>query len=368
MKNKSAYFIRREGFFGIASIVCMIIAIVLRIVGEIMCGIKFNENVLTLVNYLIMPSACCLLFILSVACFGKKGLWTSFIAAAIGTAFFIERLFTAEHFGGIQLSEGVISIFILVYVLFACLYSATVTGGINKWITISFMILGIAYHVAVFDVPVLIAKEFSTETLILELGIIFIFLGILFALFGMKRRYIARPSQGSQVPPPVPGNELSGGSLPAHTLPQDKPKDEPEIVPENKPEDNHEEKPSEIPEDKPEPMPEAREEKNGEEKSSEEKLTEILEDNKPFKLTLEPDTREISFDALEPENDPSPAAPEPPRTDAQLPVSFGEKLKGIFSRKLPETEPAAPFLEKKPDINNVIEAIEDNIPEEKDDF
>ena len=314
MKPKSSRYINRNGFCAIAAIVCFIVAIIFRIIGE------FSNigDPTSLIFELILPAACCLLYILCIVCFSRKGFWTSFIPVCLGATFFIEHVVLNGGSEALPLSAEFtpiyMSVCILVFVFAASLYTATVTGGIRtKWIMIIFLALGLAFQI-VFRVYPAIVNGADIETVLTLLSVTCMILGLGFATVGLRRLYIAKPdAESPAVIPPVPGQQLAGAM----------------------------------------PVPSAAREES-------EIIPAVVNDVKP---EIEPVI--INAEGPTAVSDENKACDEPERTPAEVPVSFGEKVKGWFtSRKSdPPVEPAI----NNPSMDNVMGAIESDLSEESED-
>lgn len=198
--------IDKKSFCARAAVVCMLLAVVFRVIGCFDLVLNFNS--VTSVTVLILPVACCLVFVLCIVLIGKKGFWFSFLPVLLGMVFFVLRALTDDNMMGEKLPVLHIAVCIVLYLVILVLYSCTVFGAIKtKWICALIFLLAFAYHVVMEDYP-----NFRTATMnqiMNELSVLLIILGMFFACLGLKK--LEKPVISSTVPvaPPLPGGNAA---------------------------------------------------------------------------------------------------------------------------------------------------------------
>lgn len=206
--NVIKYYIDRKSFCGTTACIFMLFAIIARFIGAV-CDGGATGDTFELVAYVFLPMVCCLLYIFSIVFFGRKAFWVSNIPVIMGVMFFILRLSTQDNILGQAVPPVRALISLAVYLIIVSVYAGTVYGGIKtKWILVLLFILPLAYHAAVEDYPAVAAGTVEIYPLMMELSVLFILLGLIFAALGLKKRYPVNPDSGKTVAPPIPGGAL----------------------------------------------------------------------------------------------------------------------------------------------------------------
>ena len=199
---KTKLIIDRHTFLAKASMVCMFLAIVFRAVGTI--GYFKNEQFMLM--RFALPAFSCLLFIICIFLLGKKALWTTVVPVVFGIVFFIMRILSDDNITAAGVSTTHIALCIALYVLIAIAYACTVFGAIKtKLLLVIIFGLAFAYHVVVEDYRTITSIVVAPKTIFMELGVLFIILGLFFASLGMKKQTKASDEKTQDVAPPIPG-------------------------------------------------------------------------------------------------------------------------------------------------------------------
>lgn len=209
MKQNVKFYLNPKNFFTIAAAVCMILAAACRCIGIIPQIQVLSKN--EMVELLALPVAACLLYAASVAFCGEKNVWLSIIPVIFGVMFFILRLFTNENISGQPLGRMSILLKLLLYITVTVIYTATVTGSLRtKYIQTAVIFLLFACHAGMEVYPAikLLGDSLTWSSVLLEAGILFIMLGLLFASLGLKKAVPADPDAGRKIAPPIPGGSL----------------------------------------------------------------------------------------------------------------------------------------------------------------
>ena len=209
MKQNVKFYLNPKNFFTIAAAVCMILAAACRCIGIIPQIQVLSKN--EMVELLALPMAACLLYAASIAFCGEKNVWLSIIPVIFGVMFFILRLFTNENISGQPLGRMSILLKLLLYVTVTVIYTATVTGSLRtKYIQTAVIFLLFACHAGmeVYPAVKLLGQSLTWSSVLLEAGILFIMLGLLFASLGLKKAVPADPDAGRKIAPPIPGGGM----------------------------------------------------------------------------------------------------------------------------------------------------------------
>ena len=144
--GRTRFYLDKTGFFAESAMILLAMAIIFRVIGSIgMWGNRVDVIMLVL-----LPVLCCLLLIVCILVFGKKGFFLSFIPVLLGVVFFVFKSLSFESWLHTVLC-------VILYVVVAVIYTATVIGWIHtKWLLPPLFGLPFIYHVAVEDIPALI--------------------------------------------------------------------------------------------------------------------------------------------------------------------------------------------------------------------
>lgn len=234
MKEHTKYMLDRKSFFGKAAVICLLLSAALRTVAALLNRAVFNEP-FTLVETL-LPICSCLLYVLFIFLFGKKGFFFSVIPFILGTLGMIMRLFSYDSLMQEQASVFHAFSAVLLCLILTAVYSATVIGGIRtKWLLPPLFAVAFLFHLAAEVYPVIRAGYRVAFPLILaEAGLCLIFPGMFFASLTMKKKN--RPAgglfhHGKKEEAPSPASAVSAvdeqSASPAAEVPQQMPEEKP---------------------------------------------------------------------------------------------------------------------------------------------
>lgn len=189
-------FIDKKSFSAGASTITLLLAIIFRLIG----GIQLLDDKNMLFLHCLLPAATILLFILTIAVFGRKVFWISFIPVLIGVAYYI---FTSLD----QDSKIQILLSIVLAVLVAVVYCCTVFGTIRtRLLLVVVFLLPIVFRIAIQDWEVIIgAKLASFSEIMMEISLISTLIGMMFAALGLKKMEKAKVIKSKDISLPVPG-------------------------------------------------------------------------------------------------------------------------------------------------------------------
>ena len=174
------FYLDKTGFFAESAVILLAMAIIFRIIGCIgMWGNRVDAIMLVL-----LPVLCCLLLILCIMLLGKKGFFLSFIPVLLGVVFFVFKSLSFESWMHTVLC-------VILYVVVAVLYTATVIGWIHtKWLLPPLFGLPFLYHVAVEDIPALVKtpESVSFAAGMQEMSVLCIMAALFCIGMGLKKR------------------------------------------------------------------------------------------------------------------------------------------------------------------------------------
>ena len=174
------FYLDKTGFFAESAVILLAMAIIFRIIGCIgMWGNRVDAIMLVL-----LPVLCALLLILCVLRLGKKGFFLSFIPVLLGVVFFVYKSLSFESWMHTVLC-------VILYVVVAVLYTATVIGWIHtKWLLPPLFGLPFLYHVAVEDIPALVKtpESVSFAAGMQEMSVLCIMAALFCIGMGLKKR------------------------------------------------------------------------------------------------------------------------------------------------------------------------------------
>ena len=177
--------------------ILLILAAVFRVIG---CWGYWNDYV----NFLMLalPVCCCLLLALCILLFGKKGFFLSVIPVLLGVVFFVFKSLSFNSWLHTVLC-------ILLYILVAVIYTATVFGWIGtKWLLPPLFALPFVYHIVIEDLPALnnTAAPVTFAAGMQEMSILCIMAALFCVGMGLKKRPVEPTSVEAEVvePPAEP--------------------------------------------------------------------------------------------------------------------------------------------------------------------
>ena len=201
------FYLDKTGFFAESAVILLAMAIIFRIIGCIgMWGNRVDAIMLVL-----LPVLCALLLILCVLLLGKKGFFLSFIPVLLGVVFFVFKSLSFESWMHTVLC-------VILYVVVAVLYTATVIGWIHtKWLLPPLFGLPFLYHVAVEDIPALVKtpESVSFAAGMQEMSVLCIMAALFCIGMGLKKHVKEPKVIEPEVVEPVPPTEPPPASAPA---------------------------------------------------------------------------------------------------------------------------------------------------------
>ena len=176
-KKNAKFTIDSKGICARAAMALLALSALFRVIG---CWEDMGDKIFTLTE-IVLPISCCLLFIVCILLFGKKGFFLSSIPLILGVVFFIIKSFRFD-----SVLHTILCI--LLYLVVALIYTATVFGVIRtKWLLIPLFALPFLYHVCYEDVLKLKAGEFTLFTGLQEISVLCIMLALFFTAIGLKK-------------------------------------------------------------------------------------------------------------------------------------------------------------------------------------
>ena len=178
--GRTRFYLDKTGFFAESAVILLTMAIIFRIIG---CIGMWGNRVDVLMQIL-LPVLSCVLLILCIVLLGKKGFFLSFIPVLMGVVFFVFKTIHFESWLHIVLC-------VILYVVVAVIYTATVIGWIHtKWLLPVLFGLPFIYHVAVEDIPALIKTPESVTFAagMQEMSVLCIMAALFCIGMGLKKR------------------------------------------------------------------------------------------------------------------------------------------------------------------------------------
>ena len=196
--SRVKYYIPRGSFFAESAMILLILAAVFRVIG---CWGYWNDYV-NFLMLLALPVCCCLLLALCILLFGKKGFFLSVIPVLLGVVFFVFKSLSFNSWLHTVLC-------ILLYILVAVIYTATVFGWIGtKWLLPPLFVLPFVYHIVIEDLPALnnTAVPVTFAAGMQEMSILCIMAALFCVGMGLKKRPVEPTSVDAEVvePPAEP--------------------------------------------------------------------------------------------------------------------------------------------------------------------
>ena len=186
-REKQCAAISRNSGCGRNAIIFFAIAIAFRSLGILQrAGVMTQYEIL---NELILPVSFCALMILSIVIFGRHFFRVSLLPMIVCVLFFVLRSLSTDNILGKESEPWTLLIRIAVYIAVSVAYSGAVLSNYRlKWVLAPVFGLGIVYHIVFEDYPAIVQGELSFSPIMMELGLLFILLGMLFVSIGIKAR------------------------------------------------------------------------------------------------------------------------------------------------------------------------------------
>lgn len=182
MKNRTKYYVEKDGIFCHGTIIFLALSCAFCLIGSI--G-RWDDEFFV-VSQVVLPVVCSILFVFSLMLFGKKLLWITCFPAVFILAFFVIK--SSEYN---SLTYTIISIVLSVISVF--IYSAVSFGWMKKkWLLILVLTVGFFYHLYVKDYLTLMLLDpnnsISFPELMQEISLLFMILAVLSTAFAMKNK------------------------------------------------------------------------------------------------------------------------------------------------------------------------------------
>ena len=182
MKNRTKYYVEKDGIFCHGTIIFLALSCVFCLIGSI--G-KWNDEFFV-VSQVVLPVVCSILFVFFLILLGKKLLWLTCFPAVFILAFFVIK--SSEYN---SLTYTIISIALSVICVF--IYSAVSFGWMKKkWLLILALTVGFFYHLYVKDYLTLMLLDPNNSIgfpeLMREISLLFMILAVLCTAFAMKNK------------------------------------------------------------------------------------------------------------------------------------------------------------------------------------
>lgn len=194
MKEHTKFTLDRKSFFGKAAVICLLLAAALRTVAALLNRAVFQQPFTTVET--LLPVCSCLLYVLFMILFGRKGFFFSVIPFILGALGLMMRLFSYDSLLQEQASQFHAFSSLLLCLILTAVYSATVFGGIRtKWLLPPLFAFTFMFHLFAEVYPVIRAGyKVAFPLMVAEAGLDLIFIGMFFAGLTMKKR--TKPAGG----------------------------------------------------------------------------------------------------------------------------------------------------------------------------
>lgn len=205
-KKRAKYEIDKTGFLAESAVILLILSSVFRLIGS--WG-SWGDSYFV-ATQVILPVACCIMFVLCILLLGRKGFWLSALPVLLGVAFFIIKAFGFE-------SRLHMVLCIILYIAVAVIYCGTVFGFIRtKWLLVPLFGLPLLYHIFVEDLAAMrdTANPVSFTDGMMEMSVLCIMAALLCVGLALRKRRPAEPELPKMKPPKViaPGAPAPAGT------------------------------------------------------------------------------------------------------------------------------------------------------------
>lgn len=176
-ESKKKLFVERDGFWTEAAMLLMALAMVFRLIGSI----GRWDDLHYMSTQVALPVFGGLLFLLCLLFFGRRAFWTTVIPVVAGVVFFIFRVMGLEN-------EWEKVGWIAFYVVIVVFYTMSFSLPKLKWLLAAFLLLAMAYHIGLKDLPRLMDLENPVSFVegMDEMSVLGAILSLLFVSFAMK--------------------------------------------------------------------------------------------------------------------------------------------------------------------------------------
>ncbi len=178
--TKVRFSLDKNGFFAGSAVILLILTAICRVIG---CWGIWNDRI-NAVMLVLLPVCCCVLMILCILLFGRKGFFLSIIPVLLGVVFFVFNALNYDNWIQTVLC-------ILLYVTVAVVYTATVFGWLHtKWLLPPLFGLPLLYHIVFIDIPALnnVESPVSFKDGMQEMSVLCVLAAMLCVGLGLRKR------------------------------------------------------------------------------------------------------------------------------------------------------------------------------------
>ncbi len=208
---KVKFYIDKTGFFAESAMILFLLSAVFRFIG---CWGLWHDRVNFIMVFL-LPLCCCVLMTLAILLFGRKGFFLSFIPVLLGVVFFVYESLSFDSWVHTVMC-------ILLYLVIALIYSATVFGWIRtKWLLPPLFGLPFLYHIVMEDIPALsnTAEPVTFAAGMQEMSILCIMAAMFCVSMGLIKKYKTAASAEKQEAVPAPAAPTAAAAPTAPAAP-----------------------------------------------------------------------------------------------------------------------------------------------------
>ena len=187
------------------SIVFMLLAAVFILMGTIIGTLTkawvvlapFAISNAVMIAYFVLPLLATVLFAVCVLFFGKKAFYLSAVPvllAAVSTMIKAFQMGTAPGYIELILCVGLVA-----------LYACTALGMLPRGFFVGLTVIILAFHTYFAVYTDISTSTYRFSQLFCEIGILFLYVGFIFAVCGATRQRTINPKTATTVAPPIPG-------------------------------------------------------------------------------------------------------------------------------------------------------------------
>ena len=205
-KDKVRFYVEKN-FLVQSAVVLMLLSAVFRLIG---CWGMFSDKFFA-ITQIALPLSCNLLFMLILLTMGKRFFSATAFPVVLGVLFFIIKATTFDSWVHMLLC-------ILLYLLVAVLYCATVFGSVpSKWPLVVLFTLPFLYHVCIEDVARLkdTVNPMSFAEGMQEMSVLCIMLALICTSLAMKKKKPVSPIEEQELPKMKDPIVIAPGTEPA---------------------------------------------------------------------------------------------------------------------------------------------------------
>lgn len=194
-RSRAKFYVDKKGHFVHDAVLFMLLSVVFRMVG---CWGLWSDKFFV-ITQILLPAGSALLFVLILRFLGDKAFGMTILPVLAGAAFFVIRALGYDN-----MLQAVLCIALCV--LTAVLYMLTAVGVIRtKWVLTPLFAVALGYRIFVEDLMAL--RDTQNPVLfsegMLELSVICILLGLMFAVLALKKRRLLEDANLPKIKDPV---------------------------------------------------------------------------------------------------------------------------------------------------------------------